>query len=476
MHHFLTLSGTALARLVRERHATSRAIVDVHIAHAERVNPTLNAIVQDRFEAARREADEADAAVARGADLPPLHGVPCTIKESFAVEGMPWTAGLVARRGHLASEDAPTVRRLREAGAIPIGVTNTSELCMWMESSNRLYGRSNNPYDARRIVGGSSGGEGAIIGSGASPFGLGADIGGSIRMPAFFNGVFGHKPTGGVVPNRGQFPLAENRALRLLCSGPLARRAEDLWPLMQILAGADGDDGGPLTESHPDDVDVSKLRVVLVEDDGRTPVSRELRAAQARAARRLAAMGADVRPARVRTLRHALEIWGSVMHQAADTKYAVLLGEGRAIRPGLELLRWALGRSPYTLPSLGLALGELVPTFSGERGDRMIALGDQLREELEGLMGEHGVMLYPSYAEPAPRHNKPLLPPIRWVYTAVLNVMEFPSTQVPLGLGRAGVPLGVQVAARRGADHFTVAVAQQLERALGGWQMPRPGG
>src|SRR5699024_2538512 len=138
-------------------------------------------------------------------------------------EGMPNTAGVVSRVGLRATEDATSVARYRQAGAIPIGVTNTSEACMWMESNNKVYGRSNNPYDITRIVGGSSGGEGAIIGAGVVPFGLGSDVGGSIRMPAFFNGVFGHKASSGLIPNSGQFPPIEGEGLRYLSTGPLAR-------------------------------------------------------------------------------------------------------------------------------------------------------------------------------------------------------------------------------------------------------------
>lgn len=230
-----TASAVALARRIRERSVTARAVVDAHIAHLERCNPTLNALVADRFAEARAEADLADEAVRRGAPLGPLHGVPCTIKEAFALTGMPNTSGLVARKGLRATRDATAVQRLRAAGAIPLGVTNVSELCMWMESDNRVYGRSNNPYDPRRIVGGSSGGEGAVVGAGGAPFGLGSDIGGSIRMPAFFNGVFGHKPSAGLVPGSGQFPMATGAATRYLTTGPLARRAEDLYPLLSVM-------------------------------------------------------------------------------------------------------------------------------------------------------------------------------------------------------------------------------------------------
>lgn len=212
------MSAFELAHAIRKRELSSQEAVAAHVELARALNPTLNAIVVDRYEHAMREARQADERLARGEldvdTLPPLFGVPCTIKESFAYAGLPNTSGLVRRREVIAERDATAVERLRAAGAICIGLTNVSELCMWMESNNRVYGRSNNPYDPRCIVGGSSGGEGAIVGSGASPFGLGADIGGSIRMPAFFCGVFGHKSTGGVVPGTGMYPLSENQALR----------------------------------------------------------------------------------------------------------------------------------------------------------------------------------------------------------------------------------------------------------------------
>jgi len=227
VEELLTLSATELARRIRTGKNTSREVVGAHVEQVGRVNGVVNAMVEDRFADALREADEADEMVRSRlpGTLPPFHGVPCTVKESFALRGMPNSSGLVARRHVRASRDATAVGRLRAAGAIPMGVTNVSELCMWMETSNKVYGRTRNPYDPSRIVGGSSGGEGALIGAGASPFGRAADVGGSIRMPAFFNGVFGHKPTGGLIPNTGQFPCGANEAGRYLTTGPIARRA-----------------------------------------------------------------------------------------------------------------------------------------------------------------------------------------------------------------------------------------------------------
>ena len=377
---------------------------------------------------------------------------------------MPFTAGLVARRGVRSERDAVGVARLRQAGAIPLGVTNVSELCMWMESSNLVYGRTHNPYDPTRTVGGSSGGEGAIIGAGGTPFGLGADIGGSIRMPAFFNGVFGHKPTGGLVDNAGQFPLPAEGASRFLTTGPLARRAEDLAPLLAILSGARGRD--------PAQVALEGLDVISVEGNGRMAVSDDLLRAQRAAAEALRARGARVRTARVAGLAPSIEIWGAMLDAAGGPSFSSMLGNGTEIRALRELGRWVLGRSPHTLPALALALVEKVPKLMPSHGRRYVEAGAALRRELLELLGPRGVMLYPSHTRPAPRHNHAMFPPWGWAYTAIFNVLEVPVTQAPLGLNAEGIPLGVQIVGAHGEDHVTLAVALELEKAFGGWVPP----
>lgn len=469
MSPLLAHSAVRLARMIREGEVTSLAVVDAHIARIRAVNPRINAVVRERFELAREEAKRADAT----ASLAPFHGVPCTIKESFALEGMPNSAGLVARRDHVATSDATAVARLRAAGAIPLGVTNVSELCMWMESSNRVYGRTGNAFDHERIAGGSSGGEGAIVGAGGVPFGLGADIGGSIRMPAFFNGVFGHKPTGGLVPGTGQFPISENEALRYLTTGPIARRAEDLMPILRVLAGPDGVDTHceARTLGSVEDVDVASLRVLDVADNGRIGVSRDMRAAQAKAARVLASRGATVVPSRIEGLRRSAEIWAAMMGTQETTSFRSRLEYGEKKHMGRELARWAVGTSDHTLPAIALALVEKITHASPKDTARFVAMGKALKDEVASRIGD-GVMLYPSYPEVAPPHHAPLLFPVKWMYTAIFNVLELPVTQVPLGLDARGLPLGVQVVGAHGNDHLTIAVAMELERQFGGWASP----
>jgi fatty acid amide hydrolase 2 len=475
----LSASGVALARAIRERRVTSRVVVEAHIARARHVNPGLNAIVRDRYDAALREATAADEKTSsvHPDDLPPLHGVPCTIKEAFAFEGMPNTAGLYARRDVVATEDATVVRRMRAAGAIPLGVTNISELCMWFESQNKVWGRTNSAYSADRTAGGSSGGEGAIVGAGASPIGLGSDVGGSIRMPSFFNGVFGHKATGGIVPSTGSYPPARNDMQRFVTCGPIVRRAEDLMPVLRIVAGPDGVEERcvPCDLGDPATIDLKKLTVLTVEK-GPGSVQRGLIEAQRRAADALAAAGATVERREIPSLSRSFEIWSAMMHEgrAGDSSFRELMAEGGSFDPWRELalLPMPFRQSRYTLPGLLLSLFEELPARLTSRAQRILGLGKELSAELAQVLGDRSVMLYPSFPRVAPRHNTPLLAPFQFAYTAIFNVMEMPSTQVPLGLDASGLPLGVQVVAPRKADHLTIAVAMALETALGGWQSP----
>jgi len=478
MNELLGLSATRLAALIRRREVSSREVVEAHIARIEEVNPVLNALVEDRFAMARVEADAADRRVLREAadSLPPFLGVPCTIKEAIALRGMPFTAGHVAMAGRIADRDAPAVQRLRRAGFIPLGVSNASELCMWMETDNRLYGRTRNPYDPGRTTGGSSGGEGALVGAGASPVGLGADIGGSIRMPAFFNGVFGHKATGGLIPNSGNYPIAHGDALRMMTTGPLTRRAEDLWPLIRLLAGPDAVDPEcrAMSLGDPSTVDPGSLNVLVVEHNGLFPVHPELRSALRRAASHLKSLGATISVEEIPEFRDSILIWASMLSEAGGPTYAERLGLHGPVSAAWATLQFLVGLSPYTLPSIGLLWLERLAASRPAERHRCVEQGRRLREDLRRRLGPRGVMLFPPYPDPAPPHNRPLIPPFQWLYTGIINALEMPAVSVPMGFGSDGLPLGVQVVATHANDHLCVAVAEELERAFGGWVMPGP--
>ncbi|HEX4870086.1 MAG TPA: amidase family protein, partial [Moraxellaceae bacterium] len=327
---------------------------------------------------------------------------------------------------------------------------------------------SNNPYDPTRIVGGSSGGEGAIIGAGASPFGLGADVGGSIRMPAFFNGVFGHKCSPRLVPNEGQYPGPAGSIDDFLSTGPLCRRAEDLEPLLRIM-------GGPSAArlKSAASVDLAGLRVLYLKPDRGPRASRELREAQAHAVQALQAAGATPEAIDLPLLDKGFDIWSSMLGTANGPSFAeMMFGSRSAWRPLAEFGRLLTGRSPHTLPLVILAALEKVPDLAPGRARKYVALGRELKEQLEAALGDDGVLVTLPYTEVAPRHGKPLFPPFNWVRCAIFNAMSVPSTAVPMGLNARGLPLGVQVVAAQDNDHLSLACALELERRIGGWVPP----
>jgi fatty acid amide hydrolase 2 len=467
-------SGVELAAAIRSGETSARDVVDAHIEVLERVNPRINAVVVERYDEARDEADQADSRVADAGDpgeLPPFLGVPCTIKESIAMRELPCCAGVVARRAFLSERTATIAQRTLDAGAIPLGLTNLSELTLWVETENRVYGRTGNAYDPSRTAGGSSGGEGAAIGSGGSPFGLGSDLGGSIRLPAFFNGVFGHKPSKGLIPLTGLYPEAVGESVHLAVCGPLARRGEDLMPLLRVMAGPDGAD--PICEppslGDPADVALAGLRVVVSEGATLAPTSAELVAARERAAGALAAAGARIESVRMRDLRRALEIYLAVLGTEAGTVATLLADAGASPVTWRQALR---RDSPHTVATRLLLFTEwLAPRLPERRTSRLLAARDAFIAELRATIGE-GVLLHPPAPGVAPRHGR-MVGRLWWIHPMIVfNLAAVPVTQVPLGLGERGLPLGVQVAAGPGRDHVSIAVALELERVFGGWVPP----
>ena len=336
-------SARDLAAAIRGRELSAREVVEAHAWRLHTRQPRTNALACDRFADALAEADAADARIAAaGSDeeLPPFLGVPCTIKESIALRGMPNCAGLVALRDRRAETTAPAAQRLIDAGFIPLGVTNTSELTLWIESDNRVYGRTRNAYDPHRTAGGSSGGEGAAVGSGGSPVGLGSDIGGSIRLPAFFNGVFGHKPSPGCVPNTGQYPTTAGEAAFMLTLGPLARHAEDLMPVTRIVSGPDGEDERCVERElgDPGAVDLARVRVLVANDASLMPARGELRDARDRAARRSQGAGARCERVSLKQLRRALELFLAALGDGAGVTLGELLADAGVRAPRRALV------------------------------------------------------------------------------------------------------------------------------------------
>src|SRR5581483_1724624 len=322
LHDITRLSAVAMAEAVRQRKISPVEVVEAHLHRIEELNPKLNAFVQVDAERALRSAKTAEACLKGSPDLGALHGVPVSIKSSIDVAGLRCEAGTRLRAGYVASHDAPLVARLRAAGAIILGATNTAELLMAWETDNVLYGRTNNPWDLSRTPGGSSGGEAAAIAACLSAAGVGSDGGGSIRVPAHFSGICGLKPTPGRIPSTGHFPNSVGPFALLGVVGPMARTVADLRALFEVMQGPD--DGDPCAAPVPLRVaqGLKNVHIGFFEDDGRTPVTQAIRAAVQTAARCLQRAELHVSEFRPDGLEEARQLWWKFFGVAG----AMLLG------------------------------------------------------------------------------------------------------------------------------------------------------
>ncbi|KAK4023061.1 hypothetical protein OUZ56_008496 [Daphnia magna] len=476
-------SATCLAKKIRTQEITSEEVVKTFIRRIKTVNPIINCVVDNRFDLALEEARKVDQLLQSGQKdeesleiETPFLGVPFTIKDCFSVAGLHYTSGLVKRKDIIGKFDSDVVILMKKAGAIMLAITNVPEMCMWWESVNNVYGRSRNPYDVNRTVGGSSGGEAGLLAAAGSPFGIGSDIGGSIRLPAFFNGIFGHKPTSGIVSNHEQQPVAEKVLQSYLVTGPMSRFCSDLLPMYRVLAG------DKVKQLKLDEkVSLSKIRYFYMEHFGKNPllsrVHPDLKKAQRKVVHHIrGTYNASIQKLKLPLLYHAMEMWSVKMTSAGNPPFVAEL----AMRKGqislvVEFLKFCIGKCDHTLYALAMGfLEKLCPPSSHPLSVKMSAMCDELRLQLQKVLGDDGVLLVPPHPTAAIYHNQSLTRPFNFAYVAIFNVLGFPVTQVPLGLGSWGVPLGVQVIGNLHNDHLTLAVAAELERAFGGWVPSSP--
>ena len=457
MAELTELSGAELLELMRTGDVSSADVVAAHLARVQAVNPVLNAVVQLRAEAARAEAAAADDTRARGERLGPLHGLPVTIKDCFAVDGLVSAVGTTGWAGRISRGDDVTVARLRAAGAIVLGMTNCPELLMAYESDNLVYGRTANPHDPGRTCGGSSGGEAAVIAAGGSPLGLGSDSGGSIRVPAHFCGVAALKPTSGRVPlTSSAFPVA-GIASRFRGVSPIARRVADLGLALSVLAGPDGRDSyaAPVPLRDPADAALPGLRVAVHTDNGIVAPTPETAAAVAGAADALADRGAVVEERRPPGLEEAgmiLDLWG------ADG--------GAAFHRILE-------RAGTAEPSPLLAgfLAELeAHAMSTAELTALMARWDMWRADLTEFMSGRDLVVCPVSAGPALPHGATLEQLDGFSYCWTYNLAGWPVAVVRAGTSPEGLPIGVQLVAAPWREDVALAAAEAVEAASGNWR------
>ena len=484
---------TELAARIRRQEITSEQLVEACIERISEVNSLINAVVDTRFEAAIEEARKCDRILAslstpaleEIAKDQPFLGVPFSTKEGIRVSGLHHSYGLPSRAGVVASEDATCVRLLRQAGAIPLCVTNVAQLGAWWNSTNYVYGTTSNPYSFAHNPGGSSGGEAALQTSAGIPISLASDTGGSIRTPAAFCGLFGHKPTNGTVSTHGAYISDSNawemETLQVL--GPMSRHAVDLVPLLQVLLG----DNQHLMELDTE-VHFTKCKFFfLTTDVGGSTVSTlepEVRIAIQRVVDYLEdTFGITATPLHLPELRNIFSLFTEELTRldpSASLCKDLVDGQGSAW-VGLELIRCFTGSGRHTLPVLAQALLERIGQTVASLRNLVIAKKPsppsgkalaQLKQKINETLGENGILLSPAHPTPPPYHYQSYLKPFNFVYTAMHNALGLPATVVPIGLNQVGLPLSIQVSAAEFNDHLTIAVAKQLERPFGGWTAP----
>src|SRR5436309_260551 len=468
MSEITSLSACEIAEHVRTRDVSPVEVVEAHLTCIEKINPKINAFIQVGAEAAIKRAREAEAAVLHRKPLGPLHGVPISIKSSIDVAGFRCEAGTKLRAGHTATTDAPLVSRLRDAGAIILGTTNTPELLMAWETDNLLYGRTNNPWHLTRTPGGSSGGEAAAIASGMSAAGVGSDGGGSIRVPAHFSGICGLKPTPGRIPATGHFPNSVGPFALIGVVGPMARKVQDLKLLFEVMQGPDIGDPSAVSVPvrWPDRDELKKVPIGYFEDDGRTPVTADTRAAVRTAAEALTRAGFQVEPFRPDGLELARQLWWKFFGIAGGMLLGPMTrGHEAELSPILkEFSSWV----------------EAEPSHTGESLLDAWIQRDAIRMQVFAQMRDYPVLLCPVAAIPAFKHGerrwqidgKTVEYLDAWSYTEWFNLLGTPAAVVPVGQSPEGLPIGVQISARPWGEELVLSVAAELETQCGVWRAP----
>ena len=458
MEELIYGSASKLADSIRQKQASSEEVVRACLQRIEEVNPSLNAVVQVAHERALLEARQADEALARGQLLGPLHGVPMTIKDSLDTAGIISTGGTTGRDSFVPEQDATAVARMRAAGAILLGKTNTPEMTLGGETNNLIYGRTSNPYDLTKTTGGSSGGAGSIIAAGGSPIDLGSDTAGSVRLPAHFCGIAGLKPNSGRVPRTGHIiPFGLGAVDSFTQVGPMARYVQDLRLVLPIIAGVDWIDPSivPMHLGDPHDVDLKGLRVAVHTYNDIATTTPETTDAVRAAARALEDAGLTIEEEVPAALKRSRQLYDDLV--AAD---------GRAwVRRLLE----EAGTTEFH-PWIADALEAPLPISAGEFS-ALLGEMDRFRSDMLSFIEKFDVVLCPVAISPAFDHGGwPELDTIP--YTCAYNLTGWPGASVRAGTSPEGLPIGVQVVGRPWREDVVLAVAQQIETSLGGWQRP----
>ena len=477
-------SATELLAALRAGRVTARELTELYIRRIERHDGRLNAVVVRDFERARQQARAADEAAA-GGKRAPLLGLPITLKESFNVAGLETTCGVPEWKGFISAHDAPATLRLRNAGTVLLGKTNVPPALADWQSDNPIYGRTNNPWDIGRSAGGSSGGSAAALAAGFSALEVGSDIGGSIRVPAAFCGVYGHRPSETLLPKSGQFPMPPlpNSAVVMGVQGPLARSAEDLDLALSVLAGPDvGEDVAWRVElPRARHERLADFRVAVLPPIPWLGVDSQIVGALDQLASRLGKLGCTVKQAQPEPLGD---------HREHHALYRSLLSAVTSARVDEEtrLRRIAMYEkagdefSRAHVRGLTARPGDYI-VWNGRREQFRAAWRAFFRDWDVLLAPAMNVLAYPHIARAWPEDDSDLtltftvdgraVPYLHGLaYPAVSTVAGQPATAFPIGRSREGLPIGLQAIGPYLEDHTPIRFAALLAREVGGFTRP----
>ncbi|MEP6565560.1 MAG: amidase [Mesorhizobium sp.] len=448
-------SSTELAAAIAARKISAVEALDAHLAQIGSHNEAVNAVINLDREGAQERAKMADAALARGEALGPLHGVPFTLKDTHETAGMKTTVGFPPFADYVARQDSPVVARLKAAGGVLMAKTNVPTMLSDWQSNNPLFGRTGNPWDLARTAGGSSGGAAAALCSGMMPFDVGTDMQASIRLPSAFCGIYGLKPSEHRVSLAGAFPDPGGapRSVRLMsCLGPLARTVEDLALIYKIIAGPDGSDtdlAAVPVEDIPA-IDLKKLRIAFAPTFPGFPVAGEISAAVENLAKQLQSAGATVEEAKLPKLD---------LHDD--------LAEGGAL---IGMMLEAAQPEPPEKPTPISRWFEALA-----RRDRSILAWDRFFENCDALLCPVAMTTAFSHCEPGTPIAVDGKEQSYWMlpaYGAVFNYSGHPALTMPCGQDSDGLPIGLQLVGKHWSESRLLGIAKAMEPLTGGFRRP----
>lgn len=462
----LDADAVSIKQLIEQKQMTVTEITETYIQRIKDTNPAVNFLTEDRFSVALQEAEEADRLLATEEAKGALFGVPISMKESFDVMGMQTTGGLQRLKGFVPDEDAEVVDRLKAEGAIILGKTNTPELCFCQETDNKLYGRTNNPWNLDRTAGGSSGGEGAAIALGCAAIGLGSDIGGSIRFPSHFNGVIGFKSGNGSVSQDGSFPYVENDLQqRMLGIGPIAKSVRDAKLLYSIISDKS------IVEQSLDSFTLNVFRTTNYPLSART--SKLLNDVYVFLKDKFST---EREP--IPLLDQSALLWQEIMSIDGGKATSSHAFGSRSRSPHIAFVKelWKGNADIHRYLSWAL-IGAALFKPSHRRISEMrneLAEGDKL---LEAYL-EHRMLIMPVYHTAAPRHNvvykeifsiqKTFLQYMP--FTAYANTWGLPALTIPIGTDEDGMPIGLQIIGKNGNEDAIFSLGALLEKQFLGYE------